>query len=691
DIFKEKAFLDGLDYLCQGICFLDSQLRIVLCNNRYLEMFDFPRDLCRPGANYEDVIRLALDQDKVPVNEIDKYLAMRLGQLRSSISYTHERIRPDGSIIEIKGNPLPGNCSFITFTDITSTKYEEAAKFLSKQRQALHFRQTPLAVIEWDLNYRVSEWNPAAENMFGHTKENALGRHAGELIVPKSKSAEVDKIWENLIKSRHGKRGTHENISKDGKTIICEWYSTPLENSNGEIIGIASLVQDITQRKKAEETIWLQANFDSLTDLPNRMVFFDRLEMAQKQADRNERMVGLLFLDLDYFKDVNDSEGHSMGDVLLVEVAKRLRKSIRKMDTVARLGGDEFAIIQTMISHVDDTKVLAEKILASLEEPFDLGNKKIFIGASIGITIFPIDDQSPNELLRNADIAMYAAKDKGRNTYEYYAAEMVKAIQERNMMVQDLHQAMEKRELFLHYQPKVLTGSGEIIGVEALLRWKHPKHGMISPTDFIPIAEKSGLIVPLGEWILKTACAENKSWQDAGASPISVAVNLSAVQFRQGDIVTTVAQALKETGLAPQYLELEITESAAMQDASETAVILDRLSELGVILSLDDFGTGYSSLAYLKRFPLSRIKIDRSFVQDIQDDPESAAIVNAVVHLGQSMNMKVTAEGVETKEQADYLSTTGCDEIQGYLYSKPVSADNLLNMIMGKSPRKITI
>ncbi len=690
-ILEDKALLDGLDYLCQGICFLDDRLRIVLYNSRFVEMFDFPGGLCRPGVSYEEIIRFALKQDKFPADEVDQYVALRLGQLESSTPFIQERVRLDGTIIEINGNPLPGNRSFITYTDITSTKFEEAANFLSKQRQALHFRQTPLGIIEWDLDFQVSEWNPAAEKIFGFTKEEALGRHASELIVPESTRAQVDEIWENLIKGKGGERSTNENISKDGKTIACEWYNTPLENNNGDIIGIASLVQDITERKEAEETIWLQANFDSLTDLPNRMVFFDRLEMAQNQADRNERMVGLLFLDLDYFKDVNDSEGHSMGDVLLIEVAKRLSKSIRKMDTVARLGGDEFAIIQTMIGHVDDSKVLAKKILASLEEPFDLGNKKIFISASIGITIYPMDDRSPNELLRNADIAMYAAKEKGRNTHEYYAAEMVKAIQDRNKMVQDLHRAMEDDEMFLHYQPKVITGSGEIIGVEALLRWKHPEHGMIAPTDFIPIAEKSGLIIPLGEWVLKTACAQNKSWQNAGAVPISVAVNLSAVQFRQGDIVDTVARTLKETGLDPKYLELELTESAAMHDASATALILDRLNDLGVILSLDDFGTGYSSLAYLKRFPLSRIKIDRSFVQDIQDDQESAAIVNAVVHLGQSMNMKVTAEGVETKEQADYLSTTGCDEIQGYLYSRPVSADDLFILIKGEAPRKIAI
>ncbi|TCS62658.1 EAL domain-containing protein [Varunaivibrio sulfuroxidans] len=446
--------------------------------------------------------------------------------------------------------------------------------------------------------------------------------------------------------------------------------------------GFIAAIQDVTDRKEAEKTIWQQANYDSLTGLPNRAVFFDRLEMAQLQGDRDHRMVALHFLDLDFFKDVNDSEGHGAGDALLVGVAKKLKSVIRKTDTVARLGGDEFAVIQPSIRHVDDAELLAKKILKGLSEPFQIGAKNIFIGGSIGITVYPLDDQNPEELLRNADIAMYEAKSRGRNTFAFYDINMSDIIRSRNEMEQDLRRALENKEFYLLYQPKVLSKDGEIVGMEALIRWNHPERGNIPPSDFIPLAEKSGLIVPIGEWVLRTAASQNKAWQDMGLKPLGVAVNLSAVQFRDDYLVGMVADILDEVGLDPQYLELEITESTAMDDASKTADILDHLTQLGVKISLDDFGTGYSSLAYLKRFPLDRIKIDMSFVRDIISDGNDAAIVNAVINLGRALDMMVTAEGVETQAQLAHLSANGCDEVQGFYFSRPVSAEQFPALLL---------
>lgn len=572
--------------------------------------------------------------------------------------------------------------------DITEKRKAEEARRLADQRFALHVQQTPLAVIEWDMDFRVSEWNLAATRTFGYTRDEAIGRHAADLIVPQVARQYMDGVWGRLLERKVGDRNTAENITKSGDLIVCEWYNNPLIDATGQVIGVASIIHDITERQQAEETIWRQANFDPLTGLPNRMVFADRMEMAKLQADRDERLVALHFLDLDYFKDVNDTEGHAAGDTLLKEVAHRLRATVRKTDTVSRLGGDEFAIIQTSIKHVDAAEELARKILKSLTEPFDVGTKKVFIGGSVGVTVYPLDDRDPDELLRNADIAMYAAKGKGRNTYVFYSADMSDAIKSRQKLEQDLHKALASGQLYLDYQPKMTSADSTISGVEALLRWQHPTRGLIPPDEFIPLAEKAGLIEPLGTWVLREACRQNKEWQDRGLPPLTVAVNLSALQFRQGNLAETIENALAEFGLEACYLELEITETTAMHDAVRTADILDRLSALGVKISLDDFGTGYSSLAYLKRFPLSRIKIDKSFVADVIANADDAAIVDAVVNLGRSMNMTVTAEGVETGEQAEYLAQCGCDEFQGFHFSRPVTPEAVERLLSNAVEKK---
>ena len=385
----------------------------------------------------------------------------------------------------------------------------------------------------------------------------------------------------------------------------------------------------VEEQREAERELEVQATHDALTGLPNRVLFADHLGMAQAGADRRGDNVAVHFLDLDFFKDVNDSEGHGVGDVLLQEVGERLGEVVRKTDTVARLGGDEFAVVQNEVASADDALTLAEKMQDLIKEPFRVAGKEFHIGASIGITLYPRDTSDPEDLLRYADMAMYAAKNRGRNTIEFYSAELTNDVSRRRRLEQQLREALEKKEFFLQYQPKVLAEDGRIVGAEALVRWKRQGGEVVSPAEFIPVAERSGLIVPLGKWVLAEACRQAKAWSEEGLPPVTLAVNLSAVQFRQKDLLEQVAGVLGASGIDPRSLELEVTESVAMQDAEETARTLDALARLGVQLALDDFGTGYSSLSYLKSFPLDRVKIDRSFVRDIMTDPNDAAIVEA--------------------------------------------------------------
>ncbi|TLM99756.1 EAL domain-containing protein, partial [bacterium] len=417
-----------------------------------------------------------------------------------------------------------------------------------------------------------------------------------------------------------------------------------------------------------------QAYHDPLTGLPNRVLFNDRLNMAMAHARRNKEMLAVLFFDLDQFKTVNDTLGHAAGDLLLTEVAVRLAGCLREKDTIARMGGDEFTMLLPQISNEDSAVRVARKVLEVLQQPWLINGHEFYITASIGIAIYPADGEDTETVMKHADIAMYRAKEKGRNNYQLFTPAMNSRIVERQAMENSLRHALERGEFTVYYQPQVHTGEGRINGMEALVRWQHPDLGLVAPDQFIPLAEETGLIVPIGEWVLYTACAQNKAWQEAGWPPMRVTVNISANQFRQHNLADTVVRVLEKTGLEPKWLELEITESTAMKDVDFTVSVLRELSAMGVRLAIDDFGTGYSSLNYLKRFPINTLKIDRFFVRDIMTSKEDAAIVTAIIVLGQNLNLKVIAEGVETKEQMVFLKRRRCEEMQGYLFSKPVPA-----------------
>ena len=444
-----------------------------------------------------------------------------------------------------------------------------------------------------------------------------------------------------------------------------------------------AIIQDITERRQAEERLSYLAYHDTLTGLPNRVLLLERLQQALVDAERVERIVAVMFLDLDRFKVINDSLGHHVGDALLKAVAERLKSCLRPGDIIARLGGDEFTVVLANVAHVDDVARVARKIVDSFAEPFRIEDHELFTTTSIGITLFPLDVQEPEKLLKNADAAMYHAKESGRNVFQFFTAELNVRAERRLHIETALRTALEHNELSLHYQPQVDTKTGRITGMEALLRWQNPELGNVSPVEFIPIAEETGLILPIGEWVLRQACRQIKAWHATkfSFSKMQVAVNISGKQLRQKDFPDRVRGVLSEANLEPRYLDLELTESLLMVDAEGTGDIMHVLHDLGVSFSVDDFGTGYSSLAYLKRFPIDILKIDQSFVRDLATDPNDVAIVKTIIAMAHTLGMRVIAEGVETYAQLEFLRRQGCDGSQGYYCSKPLAADDFTELL----------
>jgi diguanylate cyclase (GGDEF)-like protein len=430
--------------------------------------------------------------------------------------------------------------------------------------------------------------------------------------------------------------------------------------------------------KEAKQDLAQVTNFDVLTGLPNRFLFLDRLGHAISRSARSHRMVAVMLLDIDNFKTINDTLGHTHGDLLLQDIADRLRRCVLEDDTLARIGGDEFSIVLEGVSEIEEIAMIAQKIVDIFSLPFTPSGQEIYVTPSMGITIYPMDGHDSDTLLKNADAAMYAAKEYGRNHFRFYTTDMNALAIERFAMEGALRRAMEREEFALHYQPQVDIKSGQVIGVEALLRWNHPERGMVPPGEFIPLLEENNLIIPVGEWVLRTACAQSRAWQDAGLPPLRMAVNLSARQFRQDNLVEMIDSILQESGISPKLLELELTEGLLMENTSETSMILEQLKSRGVQVAIDDFGTGYSSLSYLKRFPIDRLKIDRSFVRDIITDSNDAAIAVAVISLGRSLGLSVIAEGVETPDQLEFLGVQKCDEYQGYHFSRPVPPEEIV-------------
>ena len=540
----------------------------------------------------------------------------------------------------------------------------------NEARYRLLFERNLAGVYRTSVDGRVLDCNEACARIFGfESREELLAEVAPALYF---KAGDREHLVATL---REQKSLTNQELRmrrRDGSTVWVLENVSLLEGRTPEEDVLEGTIIDITDRRYAQEQIEHQAFHDSLTGLPNRRLFRDRIGVALAHARRSGRNVAVMFLDLDQFKLVNDTLGHTAGDRLLQGIGSRLVNCVRADDTVARMGGDEFTILLADMPDRRGAATVAQKVLDSIRHPVVLDEHELFVTTSIGIAIYPDDGEDAETLLRNADRAMYRAKELGRDNFQYAAN--AANIDGRLLLERNLHRALERDEFVVHYQPMVEIATGRLVGAEALVRWQHPEDGLVPPEEFIPTAEESQLIIPLGEWVLRTACAQMKEWHDAGHDWLRVAVNLSARQFQQRDLAATVERILAETGFPARYLDLEITESTAMQNADMSLAILNRLKEMGIRISIDDFGTGYSSLSYLKRFPIDTVKIDQDFVRDLTADANDSAIISAVISMARALNLRVIAEGVETEEQLAFLRREQCAEMQGFLYSRPLSA-----------------
>jgi diguanylate cyclase (GGDEF)-like protein/PAS domain S-box-containing protein len=519
---------------------------------------------------------------------------------------------------------------------------------------------------------RIVEVNDRALEVYGYSHEEFERMRGADLRTEEARR-QFSSDWKRVLSDGYTNFET-VHLGKHGQVIPVDVSMRMLQL--GDERYVQSILRDVSVRKQTEQRLHYLAYYDDLTGLPNRTLFIDHFAQAMSAANRSSKRVGIMLLDLDHFKNVNDTLGHESGDLLLHQVSKRLRDCFREGDTLSRFGGDEFAVILADMARSEDAAPVARKILKVFEAPFQLGTHEIFVGVSIGISVYPEDGLNSGELMRNVDAAMYHSKALGRGNFQFYSAELTRRAQQRMALETGLRHAIERDELVLHYQPQIDAASGAIVGMEALVRWNQPGVGLVSPMDFIPVAEESGLIVPMGEWILRTACIQAKAWQQQGLPSVSIAINISSRQFASGQLVGQVKSVLQQTRLPANYLDFEITESLLI-DGADTVVLpaLNEFKSMGINLSIDDFGTGYSSLSYLKRFPIDKIKIDKSFVRGIPGNQENASLVKTIIAMALNLQLKVIAEGVETDEQRDHLLALECDQMQGFLFGRPLPAE----------------
>ena len=577
--------------------------------------------------------------------------------------------------------------------EIERRKLVEQDLFKEKQQAQVTLESIGDGVITTDMNSNVAYLNPIAEKMTGWKNQDAVGRPILEVFRILNESSRklapnpVDVVLE------HGQICGIANhtvlVSKAGDEFAIEDSAAPIISENNEMIGVVLVFHDVSSTKRMAERMSYLAEHDFLTDLPNRLLLTDRITQALSIAKRKNSRIAILYLDIDHFKKVNDTLGHEVGDQLLMALSHKFKACLRDMDTISRQGGDEFVILLTEFDSPSTPANIANKLLEETNTTLQVGLHELNVSASIGIAMYPEDGENPDALMRNSDAAMYYAKSLGRNNYQFFTKQLSQKIAEQVELENSLFKAFNQNEFKLVYQPKVSLKTGELVGAEALIRWHHPEKGLVSPDIFIPIAEDTGLIKLIGKWVLEEACKQNKRWQDAGLAAIPVAINVSPVELKRTNFLHQVSVALMHSGLDAQFLELEVTETVAIDSNEESIKDLFALREMGVKLSIDDFGTGYSSLSYLKRLPINNVKIDKSFVRDIKTDANDAAIVTAIIKMSHSLNFSVIAEGVETIEQLEFLKECECDEIQGFFISRPLYPDDFASLLKENEEYKV--
>jgi diguanylate cyclase (GGDEF)-like protein/PAS domain S-box-containing protein len=564
-------------------------------------------------------------------------------------------------------------------------KAVEDALYVEKERAVVTLNSIGDAVLSTDISGKITYLNLVAETMTGWRREEAIGKSLAEVfrIIDGTTRKPARDPMEMAVEQNRtvGLTVNCILIRRDGFESAIEDSAAPIHDRSGRVLGAVIVFHGVSAARAMTLQMTHSAQHDLVTNLPNRLLLSDRISQSISLARRQNRRIAVIFLDLDHFKYINDSLGHAIGDHLLQSVSKRLLGSVRGSDTVSRQGGDEFVILLSEIARGEDAATSAKKILLSLSAPHVIEGQELHIDGSIGISIYPEDGANAETLIKNADTAMYHAKEKGRSNFQFFKTEMNLKAVERQSVEGSLRRALDREEFLLHYQPKVNLETGEITGVEALIRWEHPERGLVAPLQFVPIAVDCGLILPIGRWVLREACRQARAWQVAGLPPVTIAVNVSAVEFRDKGFVEGVRTILRETGLEAPYLQLELTEGVLMVDAKATSLVLQELEKMGVQLAVDDFGTGYSSLSYLLQFPIDVLKIDQSFVQEIDATHDDSSIVSAIIRMGESLKHLVVAEGIETREQRAYLQTQHCAEGQGFLFSRPLAAAQFAQLL----------
>ncbi|MFZ3114814.1 MAG: EAL domain-containing protein [Syntrophales bacterium] len=691
---KSESLLGGIvQSTADGILVVDGKGKILLTNRSFTELWRIPQELVARGDDNE-LLRRAVDQSDDPGAFIAKVRELCISDLSSfdTLFFKDGRIFERFSIPLISDGRIDGR--IWSFRDITARKRAEEELWLSEERFRNIFDKGPVGMILANLNREIVTVNKAFCRLLGYSLQELVGKRLVDITYEEDKEKSLNFAAHLSADKAPQTQWEKRYVRKDGKIVWAKVTASTIRSKEEHTIYHLGIIEDLTESRKAADKIHLLAYYDSLTGLPNHTFLKELMKRAIEHAKRHHEIFALIYLGLDNFKRINETFGHSVGDILLKAVADRLTASLRKSDYIAtsyegeatevisRVGGDEFILLAPDIAQAQDAAKTVHRLLKEISEPYDLGNREVFMSASIGIALYPDDGTEVDDLLKNADAAMGCAKNEGKNNYQFYSASMNSSVLELLALENDLHKALARNELVLYYQPRVDATTRMVTGMEALLRWIHPQKGLIPPMDFIPLAEANGLIIPIGEFVIRTVCGQIKTWQKAGYKQTQVALNVSARQFDQKNFAEVIREILLEVAIPPQRLELEITESTLMRNSEKAIQTLTEINAMGVGIAVDDFGTGYSSLSYLKRLPLNFLKIDKSFIDNLTSDPSDRAIVEATITMAHVLNLKVIAEGVETEGQVSFLQENGCDEIQGYLFSRPLPSGEIPGILV---------